>query len=86
LSWALAAALFVAIGISTWNHHPIFQNNAALPVPAQGDSEAQIAQDNDLLRSVNVALLEGEEPPVDAYNLMETPHPRLRARPELGKQ
>ncbi len=85
-SGALAAMLLLAIGISIWSHHPSSQNQAALPTPAQADSEAQIAQDNDLLRSVNVALQEGEEPPVNAYNLMEAPHPRLRARPELRKQ
>lgn len=85
-SWALAAALLVVIGIPTWNHNPFFKNNATVSAPRQGDSEAQIAQDNDLLRSVNVALAESEQSPINEYNLLQAPHPRLRTRLELRKQ
>jgi anti-sigma factor RsiW len=86
LSWALAAALLLAVGFPVWNHLKPAADNASVPSPLHEDSQTQIAQDNDLLNSVNVALNEGEESPVAVYQLSEAPHPRLKARPELRKQ
>jgi predicted anti-sigma-YlaC factor YlaD len=82
--WALAAMALLAIGVPVWNHHhrPSL-NSASAPVSAQEDSEAQIAQDNELLRSVDMALNENEEPPISEYHLSDGPYPRLKARPEL---
>jgi len=82
----LAAALLIAIGIPTWNRQSYFKNNATVSDLQQGDSEARIAQDNDLLRSVNVAISQGEKPSIDEYNLLEAPHSRSRARPESRKR
>jgi hypothetical protein len=87
LVWALAATILVAIGVPLWNHgghHPPL-NNASVPVSVSQDSEAQIAQDNDLLRSVNVALNENEESPISEYHLLGASHPHARTRPELRK-
>jgi hypothetical protein len=50
------------------------------------DSEAQIAQDNDLLRSVNAALSTAEASPVREYHLSDGPHSPLRTRPEARNQ
>jgi len=86
LGWALAAALLVAIGYPAWNHYRPAAHTASLAGPPIVDSEAQIAQDNDLLQSVNVALNEDEESPVAVYHLSEAPHPRSKARSELRKQ
>lgn len=85
-SWALAATLLIGLAFPLWSRHGATQNNAAVATAAQANSEEQIAEDNELLRSVNMALSEGENPPVDDYNLFEKPHARLRARRELRKQ
>ena len=87
LGWALAVASLLAIGIPTWNaNHRRMENVAttslSAKVAASADSEAQIAQDNELLRSVNLALNSEEESPVSEYHLLEKPHMRGRARAE----
>jgi hypothetical protein len=90
-AWALAAVLMVAIGIPVWNHnHQSASSTASIQEmnqssSATSDTEAQIAQDNELLRSVDVALNENEESPISEYHLLEAPHPRSRTRPELRK-
>jgi hypothetical protein len=86
LGWALAAALLAAVGLPVWNHYRPAAHTASVAGPVTVDSEAQIAQDNDLLRSVNVALNEGEESPIAVYHLSEAPHPRSKTRSELRKQ
>jgi len=99
LGWALAAAMLLAIGLPTWNaNHRRVANVAtpapvAAPVAASGDptstdSDAQIAQDNELLRSVNLALNSEEESPVSEYHLLDKPRARSRAesRSELRSQ
>jgi hypothetical protein len=85
LGWALAAVLLIAIGIPVRSHYLSSLGRASVQAPAPEDTQAQIAQDNDLLRSVDVALNENEESPISAYHLSETPHPRQRTRPELRK-
>jgi predicted anti-sigma-YlaC factor YlaD len=90
--WVLAAAALLAIGLPVWNHaHRSPAGDASdyastyAPAPASpaGDSEAQIAEDNDLLRSVNAALNSNEVSPISEYHLSDGPHPRHPARPEL---
>lgn len=85
-SWVLAVAVLFAVVLPIFLHRSLTFNNTAVSTSEQGDSDAQIAQDNDLLRSVNVVLNEGEESPIAVYHLSKAPHPRLRARPELRKQ
>jgi hypothetical protein len=92
LGWALAAAMLLAIGIPTWNASlrrvervattPAIAPVAAPSDPTTTDSEAQIAQDNELLRSVNLALNSEEESPVSEYHLLEKPHAHGRPRAE----
>jgi anti-sigma factor RsiW len=85
--WALAAACFVVIGLPAWNH---YRNESAHPVAVsvapQEDSEAQIAQDNELLQAVDAALNAPEESPVRHYHLSEGPQSSLRERPESRNQ
>lgn len=86
-SWILAATLLLAIGLPMWNHnHRSDLNLAPVPASLPEDSQAQIAQDNDLLREVNAALNQAEESPLNEYHLSDRPHPRRKARPELRKQ
>lgn len=82
--WVLAAAVLLIIGVPAWwNYdHRFSPNRGPAPASATEDSEAQIAQDNDLLRSVNIALNTNEVSPISEYHLSERPHPRLKARPE----
>jgi hypothetical protein len=57
---------------------------ASAPVASTQDTDAQIAQDNELLRSVNLAL--NDEPPVSEYHLMDGSPSRARSHTELRKQ
>jgi hypothetical protein len=82
--WALAAMALLAIGIPVWNHESrILHSHASASAPAPSDSETQIAEDNDLLRSVDAVLSENEASPLSDYQLQARPHPRHKARPEL---
>ena len=82
---ALAAALLMAIGLLVWNHNPgANQKYAVAPTPSQQDYEAQIASDNELMRSVDMALNAGEESPVSEYRIVERPQPRLKTSPNHG--
>jgi len=81
-SWALAAAILLAIGVPVWRHEGrISQIRDA--ASASAESEAQIAADNDLLRSVDAVLSENEASPLNEYQLQDRPQPRQKARPEL---
>jgi len=91
LLWALAASLFVAVGLPLWNsnHRDASSGSAGNASGSETlslNSEEQIAQDNELLRSVNVALNEAETSPVAEYHLTEGPQPHKIARTELRNQ
>ena len=90
--WVLAAAVLLAIALPVWNHQhgssPGYASRdasgdapAAVSVP--GDSEAQIAEDNELLRSVNAVLNSDEASPISEYHLADGPRARLKGRREL---
>jgi hypothetical protein len=90
--WALVAVVLLAIGLSVWNHSDEWNDRpsaqhaaapAAVATPAPQDSEEQIAQDNDLLQSIDAALNAVEESPVREYRLSHRPHSHPKARPEL---
>jgi cytoskeletal protein RodZ len=83
LSWAMVAAVLLAIGFPMWNHHYLSRNYAPGPASTPENSEAQIAQDNELLQSVNLALNESDVPQINMYDLSDGPHPQLKVRPEL---
>jgi hypothetical protein len=83
--WTLAAMVLLAIGVPVWSHYHDSPRNPA-PASAPADSEAQIAQDNELMHSVDIALSEDDESPIRAYHLSEGRNSHLNARPELRKQ
>jgi hypothetical protein len=84
LGWALAATVLLAASVPLWNHF----HHGSLPQRAAtaawpGDSDAQIAQDNELLRSVDVALNDNEASQISEYHLADGPQPHRRGRLEL---
>ncbi len=82
--WALAAAVLLAVGLPVWRYYRhSAPNYASVPVTQSEDTEAQIAQDNELLRSINMALSANETSPIREYHLSDRPHDRSKTRPEL---
>jgi hypothetical protein len=81
LRWALGAALIAAVGVPVAVHHERAHEGGTLVlVEAEAaDSPAQIAHDNKLLRSVDVALGESDPSPYQEYGLAD-PQKRRRAR------
>jgi hypothetical protein len=78
VGWALAAAVLAMIGMSNWIHDRSPLNSTSMVASTPEESEAQIAQDNDLLRSVNLALSANEESPLSEYHLPESSYPHRK--------
>jgi anti-sigma factor RsiW len=73
-SWAAAAAALMIMAFGIWHHRPGPPQNQAISVqPQVVDTEAQIAQDNQLLQAVNAAISPDEESPIDEYKILESP-------------
>ncbi len=87
---AAAAALFLAMTTSLWHKtdHKIDQgstnqvsfNQGAPHVDVPEDTEAQIAQDNELLKAVNAAISPEDESPFSEYHLLGRPQPHRKVR------
>jgi hypothetical protein len=93
LGWAVATALLLVLGLQVWNreHQPSLTGNTttgnavsnnSIQTATQGDSAAQIAQDNQLLQSVNMALNTSEASPLQEYGLEDELQPRMKAQPK----
>jgi anti-sigma factor RsiW len=70
LRWAVAVAVVAALGFQIWTYE--FQRRSTPPVASVSpsvDSEVQIAQDNQLLQSVNAALKASDVLPASEYGL-----------------
>jgi anti-sigma factor RsiW len=85
-SWAVVCAALVFMAVAIW-HRPAPLPNHAIVQPQPADSEAQIAQDNQLLEAVNAAISPDEESPIDEYNIRvqsppshAKPHSKLRVK------
>ncbi len=79
---ALTASILLATGILAWHHNPgASQNFANTPTATQQDDPVQIATDNELMRSVDMALSAGEAAPLGELRIAQRPHPRLKTRP-----
>jgi hypothetical protein len=67
VGWALAVAVLIAVGVPAWKYdrHPAPPTSQS----ATEDTPAEIAQDNALLQSVNVALNTNEDSPLPEYRL-----------------
>ena len=83
LGWAAATFAVVVMAFSIWHvreENPANQANTRAVQQAQpGDSEAQIAQDNQLLEAVNAAISTDEASPVDEYKILESPSAHSKA-------
>lgn len=83
LGWVTAAAAMVAMAFGIWHYraeNPASQANTHTVQPAQpADTEAQIAQDNQLLKDVNAAISTDEASPIDEYKILESPSPHSKA-------
>jgi len=75
--------LAIAVVIPVWQHersrHGNQENATAI---TDQDSQAQIAQDNQLMEDVNAALSPRDESPVVEYGLLESPKTHRKARPK----
>jgi hypothetical protein len=75
LSWSAVAALLVIAAVAIWRHGAVRPPNHVNTVESQPvDSEAQIAQDNELLQEINAAISSDDESPIEEYNLRVGPH------------
>ncbi|MGO8756545.1 MAG: hypothetical protein ACLQG3_00330 [Terracidiphilus sp.] len=83
LSWALAAAVLLTVAAPVWRHNDFFPaHRDTQATGAPEDSEAQIAEDNELLKEVDAAINPEEVSPIKEYDLSVRPHPRHRQRPQ----
>jgi predicted anti-sigma-YlaC factor YlaD len=82
--WAVATALILSVAVpAIWHHdHP---QSAPSETAQQEDSDAQIAQDNQLLQSVNVAIGVDDSSPIKEYGL-QAPRSGTKAQPELRSE
>jgi hypothetical protein len=74
VSWAGMAAVLAVMAVAILRHHgPVVPpNHATANLLQPADTEAQIAQDNQLLQAVNAAISPDEESPIDQYKLFQT--------------
>lgn len=88
VGWAVAATalLFMAVGI--WRHHPQSPPNQADSVQQShpADSDDQIAQDNQLLQAVNLAISPVEASPIEEYKIMESLRPYTKTLSKTRKK
>ncbi len=83
VGWALAAVALLAMVIPVGRESGVFgTKHSAVAVAQQEDSQAQIAQDNELLKEVNAAINPDEMSQLKEYDLFKTPPPRHRQRPQ----
>jgi hypothetical protein len=80
VSWAGMAAVLAVMAVAILHHHgpPAPPSHAAANVVQPADTEAQIAQDNQLLQAVNAAISPDEESPIDQYKLFQTRHSQMK--------
>ena len=80
-SWIVVCAALLLMAVAIWQHRPAPPpNHATVLQPQPADSDAQIAQDNQLLEAVNAAISPDEDSLIDEYNIrVETPPPHAKA-------
>jgi len=80
VSWAAMAAVLAGMAVAIWHHNgpAAPPRQATANVSQTADTEAQIAQDNQLLQAVNAAISPDEESPIDEYKLVQTRHSHMK--------
>ncbi len=70
MRWALATVALALVALPIWNHDRRATPAGSQPaVSSPDDSASQIAQDNQLMQSVNLALARNEPSPFNEYRL-----------------
>jgi hypothetical protein len=82
VSWAGIAAVLAVMAVAILRHHGTAApaNQVAASLSQKTDTEAQIAQDNQLLQAVNAAISPDEESPIAEYKLFETRRSHMKTR------
>lgn len=83
---ALAALLLLAINLAPWHRPNAGSQSSAYAVSQSEDSAAQIAADNDLMRSVHTELNPDESSSLAAYRLVNGPSAPPQQRSEGREQ
>ena len=89
LQWALAAVLLVGFALPVFGPSPldnVVAIHAVRSQPAAVDDERQIAQDNELLQSVDGVLARTEPSPFEEYRLSREQAGTAASRPVLRTQ
>jgi len=78
---ATVAGLLMAVGVPVWRHAERFPaSHQASSIAPTADTELQIAQDNELLKAVDMAINQEEASPLSEPSLAAKPHSRHRQR------
>jgi hypothetical protein len=80
--WAVALLVLLLLGAATLRYQRHSAPGAGPQPPVLIDNEAQIEEDNQMLRSVEMALNDNVSPIVAEYHLSDSPdsHPKVRMR------
>jgi anti-sigma factor RsiW len=88
LGWAVVAVALLVMAVGIWRHRleslPHQADSVQLLHPA--DSADQIAQDNQLLQAVNLAISPVEASPIEEYKIMESLRPYTKAHSKTRKK
>jgi hypothetical protein len=82
MGWAMVVVLLLAIAPPVWRtlNRPTASQMPSPTVQTE-TSEAQIAEDNQLLHDVDTAINTGEAAPLEEFTRPDRPHPHQKARP-----
>jgi anti-sigma factor RsiW len=71
VTWAATAVALMVMAFAIWHHkgQPAPPTQATVTTTQPSDTEAQIAQDNQLLQAVNAAISPDVESPIDEFRL-----------------
>ena len=73
--WAIAVVMLLVLGVALLRYpRGPASNSRASAGPVAVDYQAQIAEDNQMLQSVEMALNDNEPAAIDEYHLPEVPH------------
>ena len=82
MALALAMLLLMVGGIPLWQEHKeALTGKVTVSQPSQGDTPSQVAEDNQLMQSVNVVLSSNQGSPLAEYRLAEPYRPDMRITP-----
>jgi hypothetical protein len=86
--WALATGLVLSVGVPfVWHRdHPAPTGTEPVVQAAAEDTEAQIAEDNQMMQSVNLAIRVHEPSPFTEYRLHEVRQNAARPRPGVRSE